>query len=493
MSPATLKKKERVMTHIEERQAFTTDRGPPGTTEVFTIGQIGPKRKLLPNGSLLCEDVPIARLGWMVYGEGEVPLKADPSTRRIYVERTADELFRPETIGSFIGAPVTDGHPMEGNRLVTPDNWKRLAGGFAVDVRQGEGDLADCIVADLIISDANLIADIQAGKREVSCGYGAGYDQTVIGEGRQKNIIGNHIALVERGRCGPRCAIGDHAPPLGTKGTSMPQANSAAAPKKRRIISAEALATLRTQLDGLDAMLEEDESGDGTNVHVHVHSGAATVDDKGKGGSDDPTAARFERLEGAVSELANTVKGIGDSITAFMTDTKNRSTTGDGAGGAGSADDPTKSGDSKALETSWGDLQAGCEILVPGFKMPTFDSAQPRVATIDRMCQQRRRALGLFGATTDGASIIASIDKDADVDTADCKDVAMLFKGAVAMKAQANNHAATRGSGNLGRRTDAAPAHTSVSQTVAKMNEANKEFWNRSASTGGAAQASAKS
>ena len=59
------------------------------------------------------------------------------------------------------------------------------------------------------------------GVTEVSLGYDADYEQTAPGVGRQTNIIGNHVALVERGRCGPRCAIGDRQT-VSDKESNMP-------------------------------------------------------------------------------------------------------------------------------------------------------------------------------------------------------------------------------------------------------------------------------
>ena len=69
----------------------------------------------------------------------------------------------------------------------------------------------------MIIFDGETIRDIEMGKREVSCGYNPEYSQLLTpdgepiqGEGEQENIIYNHLALVENGRCGAKCAIQDH-------------------------------------------------------------------------------------------------------------------------------------------------------------------------------------------------------------------------------------------------------------------------------------------
>ena len=38
----------------------------------YTVSKLGPKRSLTPEGYLLCQDVPVARTGEMLYAEGEL-------------------------------------------------------------------------------------------------------------------------------------------------------------------------------------------------------------------------------------------------------------------------------------------------------------------------------------------------------------------------------------------------------------------------------------
>ncbi len=161
-----------------------------------------------PEGFLLCMNVPIARTGWMEYADGEIPLEAGEDGL-IHIYRSAEEVFRPETMASFEGKDVTIRHPHE---FVSPDNWDYLSKGIAHNVRRAN-ELDDkgeeSLLADLIVKDAMTIKLVKAGLREVSCGYEAEYEQTGIGKGIQTNIIGNHIALVEQGRAGATYAIND--------------------------------------------------------------------------------------------------------------------------------------------------------------------------------------------------------------------------------------------------------------------------------------------
>ena len=86
---------------------------------------------------------------------------------------------------------------------------------------------------------------------EVSCGYDADYEQTEPGRGTQRNIIGNHVALVTRGRAGPRVAIKDHS----TERTSMATAKRKFWDRIRNAVKAQDVKTIDE--------LESEEEGEG--------------------------------------------------------------------------------------------------------------------------------------------------------------------------------------------------------------------------------------
>ena len=172
----------------------------------YTTSKISENIHETPEGYLVCIGVPIARTGEMVYGEGETPLETDDEGK-ILIDREEDEVFRPETIASFEGKPVTITHPTE---FVDPKNWSRLCKGVLQNVRRGEGENKNDLIADLLITDQVAIGLVKNGLREVSCGYEAEYTQTDEGRGLQTKIIGNHLALVEQGRAGSAYAINDH-------------------------------------------------------------------------------------------------------------------------------------------------------------------------------------------------------------------------------------------------------------------------------------------
>lgn len=172
----------------------------------YVAGKISENIAETPEGYLVCIGVPIARTGDMEYGPNETPLEADEDGRLI-ITRDEDEVFRPETMASFEGKALTISHP---NDFVGPDNWKDLAKGILQNIRRGKNDQKDDLIADLLITDKMAIGLVKNGLREVSCGYEADYVQSEKGKGKQKNIIGNHLALVDQGRAGHGYAINDH-------------------------------------------------------------------------------------------------------------------------------------------------------------------------------------------------------------------------------------------------------------------------------------------
>ena len=181
----------------------------------YAPAQLGRSRRITPEGYLLCEGVPIARLGTQVYSAEELH-NPDPnasqlvpdSDGRIVVERRAEEVFSDESMASFEGKDVTIEHP---NQNLTPDTWSNESVGHMQNIRRGTGVEDDLLVADLLIKDPAAIAYINRELPEVSCGYNSEYKQVGPGRAIQRNIIGNHLALVERGRAGPRCAFKDHS------------------------------------------------------------------------------------------------------------------------------------------------------------------------------------------------------------------------------------------------------------------------------------------
>ena len=180
------------------------DQQPAGRVAYYGT-KINPHQIKTGEGFVIYLDVPIARTGSQEYAAREL---GEEGNEAIQVWREPEEVFSPATIASFEGKVVTDDHPA---RMVDRDNVMALLKGTVTKVRRGTGEEADLLLADLVIYDPWLNQEIQAGKREISSGY---YHDLVEEDGKlyQRNIRGNHVAVVEAGRAGPRVAIKDQKP-----------------------------------------------------------------------------------------------------------------------------------------------------------------------------------------------------------------------------------------------------------------------------------------
>lgn len=155
----------------------------------------------------LVVDARVARIGIQRYLGSEV---GKPELPFVDVYRPPEEVFSTDSLASFAHRPVTNDHPPE---AVTADNWKKYAVGASVDEIRRDGDF---VRVPLMVADANAIADVQAGKRELSNGYRCElkFEPGITPDGQtydavQTNIRGNHIAIVQNGRAGSECRIGD--------------------------------------------------------------------------------------------------------------------------------------------------------------------------------------------------------------------------------------------------------------------------------------------
>lgn len=158
-----------------------------------------------PEGFLVCHNVPVARVGTQEYLGNEVD-KPDKDIVTVY--RRPEEVFKKSAIDSFEGKPVTNDHPP---KLVEGGNAMAYIKGVCKNVHRGTGDDSDKVVADLVIYDPVLISLIENGKREISAGYTCSYAD-YNGELEQVDIVGNHIAVVDKGRAGNSVAIRDEKP-----------------------------------------------------------------------------------------------------------------------------------------------------------------------------------------------------------------------------------------------------------------------------------------
>lgn len=158
-------------------------------------------------------DLSIARTGIYEYFADGKPIK------KVKLE---DDLFSDKNINSLRGAPMTDGHPMDENGRpveVTPDNFKQYAVGNVSEPKR----VGNRIKAVGTIFDSVLADEVESGdKRQLSAGFvfredgeggefeGQPYDAA------QRDIVSNHVAVVEFGRAGQECSFNTDMKEAGT-------------------------------------------------------------------------------------------------------------------------------------------------------------------------------------------------------------------------------------------------------------------------------------
>ena len=167
---------------------------------------ISPNQIETGEGFLICRNVPISRTGDQEYMGWEIGIPGAGGGQIVTVHRPPEEVFSTAALASFEGKPVTNDHPPV---LIGPDDVKTYEMGHAQNVRRGDGEWEEYTLADLHIHDRELIDAVQSGKREISCGYECEDVPNGDGTYTQRNIRGNHVAVVERGRAGKRAAILD--------------------------------------------------------------------------------------------------------------------------------------------------------------------------------------------------------------------------------------------------------------------------------------------
>ncbi len=178
----------------------------------FYGSRFSPHMTRTPEGFLICHSVPICRTGTQEYLPQEIGVEEDKPI--ITVLRTPAEVFKPAAIASFEGKPVTDDHPPV---ALDSTNYSAYTKGAIQNVRRGTGEDDDKLVCDIVIYDSTLISKVEAGKREISCGYDCKYIPNGDGTYHQADIIGNHVAIVDSGRAGHDVAIKDAKPKGGTR------------------------------------------------------------------------------------------------------------------------------------------------------------------------------------------------------------------------------------------------------------------------------------
>lgn len=393
----------------------------------FFKTRLGNTRYELADGSLLCKNVPIARTGTQLYSTNDLPKLTPDSKGEIEVERLPEDVFSPETLASFEGMTITLLHPSDddGNVMfVDTVNWRELAQGHAQNVRRGEGEQSDLMLADLIIKDELAIQEINKGNDEISCGYDAQYEQTAPGKAKQVNIIGNHVALVPNGRAGYRCAIGD----------SMSK-NTQVKSWFMRVLSAHRTKDSAAMQEALDNAPEALVGDEGTgelpkaiNINISPQQPLPKGDPEMPTGDDEMPSwakalvARLDALEGKTTDTGEPDKGKG-----------------------------TQDSDKEDEVNITGDAAYKAELIVPG-----IDLSKPSKPT-----EFKRHVL-----STADQNMVRMIVGDAEIKKLPKSTVDMAFN-AVAEIAKGRNTASTR----------TADANRQTGNSITDLNKSNADFW----------------
>jgi hypothetical protein len=207
------------------------------------------------NGFIEIKGNPISKVGVFPYSGSQISKDLDPG--KIYnVYRPEEELNNEATIISFKLLPMTIRHAMLGSSKegLTPAEEKGVEGVIGQDVYFEYPYLK----SNLKIFSETAKDIIDSSFNELSIGYRCTYDiQSGEFEGQkydviQRNIRGNHIAVVEEGRSGPDVSVLDQM-----TFTFDAKELKVEACKDEDFDFKEALAELKSRIEKVEMMLAE--------------------------------------------------------------------------------------------------------------------------------------------------------------------------------------------------------------------------------------------
>jgi hypothetical protein len=245
-----------------------------------------------------------------------------------------------------------------------------------LNARRGTGVLEDYLVADLLITDKDAIEGVESGKlSELSAGYDAQYEQTAPGVGRQHTIRFNHLAFVDQGRCGSMCAVKDQKTVTKDR-FSM----------KKQFLS-KLKAAFSKVMDEAAEMMEESYDEAKECEHGKAMKDCKECMDKAK----DEESEKEEKAKDESEEMIST-----DSEEEKEEKAKDESEKELEDGDEEEDEDEDENEPYRDAKTvtkdSFNKTVARAEILSPGIKVPTYDSANAK-KTADSICSLKRRAL----------------------------------------------------------------------------------------------------
>lgn len=203
-----------------------------------------------PNGYLRC-DARITKVGVFEYRLGNGKIRREL--------RLPEEVFKADSLASFDDVPLTNDHPRE---RLDSRNTRRYQAGTVRDVRRD----SEHVAARVLITDDDTIRAAEAGKTQLSCGYTCdleerpgvtdgieGVPDGLTYDAIQRNIVGNHVAIVDKARAGASASLhldADDAVMVSMASTNPEPAGPAPGPHRRRPMA-------KVRIDGVDYEMDE--------------------------------------------------------------------------------------------------------------------------------------------------------------------------------------------------------------------------------------------
>ena len=263
-------------------------------------------RTITPEGFLCVKGI-AARTGVYQYLSSELDL--DGPERIVNVYRPPSQVFAPESMATFPDKDVTNDHPDD---LVDSRTFKEVSVGHVRGVEQD----GDNLVVDLIIKDQTAIDDIESGKAELSPGYLAEYFEApgidpASGEHyefEQRDIVINHVAVVEAARGGKVARIFDHKPkgipPMATRKVYLDSKKS-----RHVIVDEEAASVVEDAVAALQKFADE-ESERADKAEATKDAAEEELEEAKKETSDAAIGARVKSTLDTIALAAKVVKSF---------------------------------------------------------------------------------------------------------------------------------------------------------------------------------------
>ncbi|OOF49280.1 hypothetical protein BKK52_04020 [Rodentibacter trehalosifermentans] len=278
------------------------------------------KREFDKNGWFEVKNNPLSKEGVFFYRGASIRLPdgTQPADKeKLYaVYRPAEELSNEQAIDSFKLVPWVDDHTMLGSETLgmTPAERKGVSGVIGEEVYFKDGVLYGNIKA----FSESLARKIENGKKELSLGYRCRYEYSPgVWNGKpydyiQRDLRGNHLALVDSGRMGGDVRVLDH------DDTNLGQFNftcDSLMEKQHmnfeellaqlRDLTPEQVAALTSELDKIKQASQDEEQEE---EHQDVISDEESTDDdeeqqEGEPSPIDKLIAVVERLDKRVAQL----------------------------------------------------------------------------------------------------------------------------------------------------------------------------------------------